>query len=164
MTKLVQEKILSAIGECEAHIQRMEGADARLKPHIPFTVQSLPTMGDDQVATLDQFIYRFTKLQDALGTRLFPAMATLVIGDDERRPFLDTLNRLEKANVLTSVETWQSLRVLRNTLAHDYPDGLEQCVEALNLLFSRWVELKNIFRTARTYYEERLQPLLARDE
>ena len=34
---------------------------------------------------------------------------------------LDKLNRLEKLGFLGSVEHWQSLRVIRNRLTHDYP-------------------------------------------
>lgn len=160
MKNLLQHKIETAIGECEAHIARIESAAAHLGPAFPLSPEKLAALPEEQVALLDQFIYRFTKLQDAVGARLFPALAVLVVGDDEPRPFLDTLNRLEKAGVLESVETWQTLRVLRNSLAHDYPDGFEQCAATLNLLFTDWRQLSSVFFTAREYFIKRLLPLM----
>jgi hypothetical protein len=127
---------------------------------FPLSAEKLTALPEGQVAVLDQFIYRFTKLQDALGSRLFPALAVLVIGDEEPRPFLDTLNRLEKAGVLESVETWQTLRVLRNNLAHDYPDSVEQCAATLNLLFTDWKQLRSVFTNAHDYFVKRLLPLM----
>ncbi len=160
MTDILQHKIETAIVECESHIARIENAVAHLESVFPLSAQSLTALSDQNVTLLDQFIYRFTKLQDALGTRLFPSIAVLVVGDDEPRPFLDTLNRLEKAGVLESVEIWQALRVLRNSLAHDYPDSTEQCSETLNILFGDWKMMRSIFFTARKYFIERILPLL----
>jgi len=160
VTDLLQHKIESAIGECEAHILRIEGAAVRLESCFPLSAESFKGLSDDQVAVLDQFIYRFTKLQDAVGARLFPALAVLVIGDDEPRPFLDTLNRLEKAGALESLETWQTLRALRNSLAHEYPESVDQCSDTLNILFTDWKQLRSIFFTARQYFSERILPLL----
>lgn len=159
MSNLVQHRIESAVKECEAHIARLTGAAARLQDTFPLTETSLKSLSDDAVTVLDQFIYRFTKLQDAIGTRLFPAMAVVIIGDEEPRPFLDTLSRLEKAGALVSMETWQSLRVLRNNLAHEYPDSTAQCVDTLNLLHTDWHQLQTIFTTARDYYTDKLRPL-----
>jgi hypothetical protein len=159
VSEMVQHRIETAIKECEAHLARLEGAAARLTDSFPLTETSLKDMPDEMVTVLDQFIYRFTKLQDAIGTRLFPAMAVAVIGDDEPRPFLDTLSRLEKVGALTSVETWQSLRVLRNNLAHEYPDSVAQCVDTLNLLNTDWRQLQKIFTTANDYYTDSLRPL-----
>jgi len=160
MTEILRHKIEMTIGECKAHIARIESAAAQLKAVFPLAPATLKALSDGNVALLDQFIYRFTKLQDAIGARLFPSIAAVVIGDDEPRPFLDTLNRLEKAGVLESVETWQTLRVLRNNLAHDYPDSVEQCSETLNILFKDWKQMRSIFFTASRYCNERILPLL----
>jgi len=53
---------------------------------------------DAQVQRVDQFILRFTKLQDAMGCRLFPAILQYLQEPYEERPMLDKLNRLEKRN------------------------------------------------------------------
>lgn len=82
----------------------------------------------------------------------------MITGSDAPRPFIDTLNQLEKAGIISSAETWQTLRVLRNNLAHDYPDGKEQCAATLNMLFVQWHQLETMFISAKTYYKEKLLP------
>ena len=37
----------------------------------PFTAESIDLLTDEQVQDIDQFIFRYTKLQDTMGTRLF---------------------------------------------------------------------------------------------
>ena len=64
---------------------------------------------------------RFTKLQDAMGARLLPAVLDHLQEPFEDRPMLDKLHRLEKLGYLPSVELWHSLRAIRNRFAHDYP-------------------------------------------
>ena len=86
---------------------------------------------------LDQLICRFTKMQDAMGKRLFPSIHGLLEESSDLVAFLDILHRLEKLGVLTSVAEWQLFRNLRNNLAHDYPEGVSQTVDTLNLLIER---------------------------
>ena len=59
----------------------------------------------------------------------------------EDRPMLDKLNRLEKMGYLASAEQWQTLRVIRNRLTHDYPTDdalkaayLNDAVQAVTVL------------------------------
>jgi hypothetical protein len=60
-------------------------------------------------------------VQDAIGSRLFPAVLTLLREPYEYKPMIDKLNRLEKLGYLESVDQWNQLRVVRNHFAHDYP-------------------------------------------
>ena len=75
----------------------------------------------------DQILYRFTKLQDAMGERLVPA--TLAWLRELREPhedwsMRDRLDRLEKLGYL-DVDAWLQWRDVRNRLAHEYPDKPE---------------------------------------
>jgi hypothetical protein len=160
VTNLLQLKIHAAIQEGDAHRHRLAQAAEQLASIFPLTAEMFDGLADETVMRLDQFIYRFTKLQDAMGTRLFPALVSMITGSDAPRPFLDTLNQLEKADVISSVETWQTLRVLRNNLAHEYPDDKEQCAATLNMLFLQWRQLETMFISVKTYYTEKLLPLL----
>jgi hypothetical protein len=160
MSDVLRFKIESALQEGASHLQRLDSGTVKLAGIFPLTPETLASLADDNVSLLDQFIYRFTKLQDTMGTRLFPAFVSMITGSDESRPFIDTPNQLEKVGVIASMETWQTLRVLRNNLAHDYPDGKEQCVATLNMLFSQWRQEEAMFTSARTYYQEKLLPWL----
>lgn len=99
----------------------MQHALQALEPHLPVLGQDLTKLDDEQVQDWDQFILRLTKLQDALGAQLYPALLAYLQEPYEDRPMLDKLNRLEKMGYLVSVEQWQSLRAIRNRLTHDYP-------------------------------------------
>jgi len=77
------------------------------------------------VRILDQLLFRFGKLQDAIGTRFLPAILQLLKEWRDNEPFLDKLNRAEKLGILPSVDQWQQLRELRNLTAYEYPDQPE---------------------------------------
>jgi hypothetical protein len=72
----------------------------------------------------DQILFRFTKLQDALGERLVPATLQRLAESFEDWSMRDRLERLEKLGFLT-VDDWLRWRELRNRLAHEYPDQPE---------------------------------------
>ncbi len=72
----------------------------------------------------DQILFRFTKLQDALGERLVPATLQQLAEPFEDWPMRDRLERLEKLGYL-AVDDWLRWRERRNRLAHEYPDQHE---------------------------------------
>jgi len=114
-------------------------------------VNSFLDMEDETVVLIDQLIYRFSKLQDAIGYRLFPLLYTILENNSEPRPFIDILNYLEKLKIIDSAEEWQFLRNLRNNLAHDYPESVKQTVETLNILYKKWDALKIMYISAKNY-------------
>jgi len=101
---------------------------------------------DTQVQALDQFILRFTKLQDAMGTRLFPATLQYLQEQYEERPMLDKLNRLEKLGYIQSAEAWQNIRNTRNKFAHDYPDDWEKNAALINVACEDAANMYNMLK------------------
>jgi len=67
-----------------------------LDPIMPMTGETFEHLSDDQVQTVDQFILRFTKLQDAMGNHLFPSILQYLQEQYEERPMLDKLNASDK--------------------------------------------------------------------
>ena len=104
---------------------------------------------------LDQFIYRFTKLQDSMATRLLPAMYAWLEDAPRPIPFLDILNRLEQLDLIENVEQWQFFRNLRKNLALDYPESLDQTATTLNLLFKNINTMKSMYLKIRLFWLER---------
>jgi hypothetical protein len=47
-------------------------------------------------------------------------------------PFIDILNRLEKADLLPSAQQWQDMREFRNHRTHEYPGNPELKISNLN--------------------------------
>jgi len=117
------------------------------------TVKQFQSLDDTLIEHIDQFIYRFSKMQDSMGRRLLPALYSYLESDTSVKPFLDILNRLEKIGVITSGKDWQFFRNLRNNLAHDYPAGIQQTVDTLNILMERIDTFIDIFITVKTRFE-----------
>jgi hypothetical protein len=115
-------RLQDAWRECEHNVYHLCRALDSLRPILPMTAEGFEHLSDAQVQTLDQFVLRFTKLQDAMGARVFPAVLEYLQEPYEERPMLDKLNRLEKLGYLESAEAWQNIRNTRNKFAHDYPD------------------------------------------
>jgi hypothetical protein len=124
-TDIIELKLRPALKECGLHRMRLHAAWEETITFGPLQEPSLAEFTDEQVRTLDQLLFRFGKLQDAIGTRLLPAILQLVQEWRDNEPFLDKLNRAEKLGILPSVEQWQLLRELRNQTAHEYPDQPE---------------------------------------
>ena len=138
MDEVLKLKCASALEECKKHAQRINTALKFLEPLFPLTEAVLNALSDEQTAVLDQFLYRFAKLQDCIGLRLIPAVYALLESDTSAHPFIDILNRLEKLGVLTSAADWQYFRSLRNNFAHEYPERSEDIVNAINALYASW--------------------------
>jgi len=153
MTEIEKAKIHSVFKECSSHVKRLQTASFRLEGYFPLLTNNFQDLDDETVLLIDQLIYRFTKLQDAIGHRLFPVIYSVLEGDDTPRPFLDTLHYLEKINIIESVEDWQMLRNLRNNLAHDYPDSVRQTMDTLNILYTTWPLLKKMYLSAEKYLQ-----------
>lgn len=111
-------------------------AKRALQSVLPLNAERLRSLDDEQVAIIDQFVGRFAKLQDAMGTKLLPWVLELTKEQGNLEAYLDKLNRLEKIGALPSVNEWLELREMRNAFAHDYPEDSELQAAILNRAFS----------------------------
>lgn len=132
--EIIDFKLLPALRECALHQARMNSAWVEAVEFPALREEAKIQLTDSQIRTLDQLVFRFGKLQDAIGTRLLPAMLQLVQEWRDNEPFLDKLNRAEKLGMLPSVEQWQWLRELRNQTAHEYPENPLLTMENLRRL------------------------------
>lgn len=73
----------------------------------------------------DQLLFRFIKLQDAMGERLVAGTLESLAEPYEDRPMRDRLDRLEQLGYL-DVDRWLGWRALRNRLAHEYPEDADK--------------------------------------
>lgn len=138
--------------QCRRHLHHLQHALTALQPILPVSAEALPSLDDEVVQDWDQFILRFTKLQDAMGAHLFPAALAYLQEPYDDRPMLDKLHRLEKLGYLGSVERWQELRVIRNRFGHDYPQDDVLRAGYLNQAVAAAHELAALF--------ERFRPLI----
>ena len=57
-----------------------------------------------------------------------------------------------KRRILTSAESWQFFRNLRNNLAHDYPENIDQTAATLNMLNDEFPTFEKMYTTVRDYW------------
>ncbi len=125
-------KLAQAWTQCQRHLHHLRHALADVTPSLPMTASQVQRLDDEAVQDWDQLILRMTKLQDAMGSRLFPAALEVLQEPYEDRPMLDKLHRLEQLGMLPSTGDWQRLRAVRNRFAHDYPEDDELKAALLN--------------------------------
>ncbi len=94
---------------------------------------------DDERDVQDRFIFRFSKIVDAMRKRLFPQLLDYAEELDGLPTLRDRLNRLEKYDLLET-DDWIELGLRRNAFEHDYPDpssreaSLKQAFEMLGAI------------------------------
>ena len=132
-----QIKLTKYFNEREKHIQRINEAYEDMREIIPLTVERYKNLTKDQVQDIDQYIFRFSKLQDTMGDKLFRLVLQRYEETDAPLPFMDILNKLEKYGCISSAKEWAYLRKLRNEIAHQYDDEAEEMTQAINALLTQ---------------------------
>lgn len=128
-------RLEAILHECSIHAERIAYARDLSSALFPLNAEAYSRLDADAVQKLDQLVYRFTKLQDALGAKLFPLLAAELREDAESLTVFDRLAVLEKAGAVPSANEWFELREVRNQLAHDYHDDPENGAGYLNDLY-----------------------------
>ena len=106
--------------QCERHLHFLRYAMQSLQPVLPFTTDFLINMDDERVK--EPF---------------------------EDRPLLDKLHLLKKLGYLESMDQWHTLRSVRNSFAHDYPQDDALKVAYLNQAIESVPIFENILARVR---------------
>lgn len=109
----------------------------------------------EKLKTIDTFIYRFIKLQDMMGDKLFKILLDEIGEYKETMSLLDVLDRLEKLGLINKSEIWMHYRKLRNKLTHEYPNNEEEIAEGIGLAIEAFDEIEGIFQAIREYVKVR---------
>ena len=147
-----KERVERIIRECDKHVLRINDSTDQMKAFMPLNSVDYENLSALQIQIIDQFLFRFSKLQDSIGERLFKAILTVLDENIDNTPFIDILNRLEKIGILESVEEWRELRYIRNELSHTYDDS-EEVVLSINKIFSKKDNLLSIYKKIKDYYK-----------
>lgn len=107
---------------------------------------SLEAFADyENVKTIDSFIYRFSKIQDYMGEKLFPLVLDMLGEYKASLSFKDILNKLERLELIKSARQWINFREIRNTLTHEYPDNECEIIEGIKIAVIAYHEIKKIY-------------------
>ena len=70
---------IDIIEVCDKHILRINEALKGLGLDLPISPDCYASLSAEQVRCIDQFIFRFSKLQDAVGAKIFPVQTNGLI-------------------------------------------------------------------------------------
>lgn len=125
----IKNRLRSHLKEAKIHIDRLEETLKVLNEYYPIDSKKSELLKDK----LDVLAFRFAKLQDLIGNKIFREYLENIEFPTEGKNFLELLKELEKENIV-DIDKWSELRSARNSIAHDYPNEEEQRFEAINFL------------------------------
>ncbi len=145
-----------ALRQCERHAQRMSRAMARIP--FPLDGHELAEDNENLITLIDQFVFRYTKLQDTLGEHVLRPFCTQVLLElVEDRSLADVLALLERRGYL-SADDWRMQRAMRNALTHEYPEHVTWQAEALNRARAMSLQLIDWLARLKLEFEQRKTP------
>jgi len=152
--KDIRQTFREKIYECNQHKKRLQGAKEKLQDIMPLNVEKYNELDDIFISIIDQLIFRFSKLQDTMGDKIFPSILELNGENVKKMTFIDRLNRLEELELLYQVD-WMSLRKERNEIAHEYSFNQEEVVDSINLIYKRVDKLLAIYDNIYNYCQNK---------
>ena len=109
----------------------------------------------EKIKTIDAFIFRFIKLQDFMGDKLFKELLKRVGEYKDNMSLIDVLDKLEKLEVIDNSDKWIDFKVLRNKLTHEYPDNRDDVIEGIELAIEQFVDIEIILSGIITYIDKK---------
>ena len=148
-----QENLEVILDECKQHSKRIYYASQKMRIFMPLTLDKFWKLSEEKIGYIDQFLFRFIKLQDAIASKLFPIILLFLGEDISYKSFIDRLNRLEQLSLISSRYEWEDLGKTRNALAHEYEKATNDSVKYLNEIFQKRDELIHFYQSISQYYQ-----------
>ena len=108
---LLQERLRRYFYEINRHIEHIKEAKEELK--LP--IKSYDGLKKIEKFALNTLIFRFSKLQDLLGTKIFRDFLDFSGLNIKELTFFDILKEIEKAGI-TDIDSWNELRAPLKTI------------------------------------------------
>ena len=150
------DKLKKILNMLETNFERLDYAYSRSQYLLPFNIPIIKKLEAEQISFIDQYIFRYSKIQDIMGEKLFRMILEAVEENTESFAFIDIINKLEKLEVLSDKSEWLYLRKLRNEVSHEYPLVDEEAVVALNSLFNSKEKLADFYKSCVKYLRKRM--------
>lgn len=101
---------------------------------------------------VNSFLFNYSKIQDKIGAKLFREVLYAQKEIESKNMLMrDVLNLLEKIGVLNSANEWERVREIRNALAHEYPFGVDERIENLQLAMEGYELIKKVYRKLKEF-------------
>jgi uncharacterized protein with HEPN domain len=107
----------------------------------------------ERIKTIDAFIFRFIKLQDFMGDKLFKELIKRIGEYKDNMSLIDVLDKLEKLEIIDNTDKWLNFRTIRNKLTHEYPNNEEDTINGIKLAMVYFVEIGITLENVKIYIE-----------
>ena len=147
-------KIISYLKESSRHYEILLEAKKQIHHMFPLSKKQYENFKLEDIKNIDWFLYRFFKLQDTVGAKIFKLVASTFHQNVDELSFAKVLSILEKAKIIPSSDDWQALRNARNKIAHEYNDQTDLNIENLNRLYESFAILNEVFKNLQKKYNK----------
>ena len=150
---MIDSKLQKVFIQCDKHLATIKRAHSKMAAFMPLDATRFNQLSDDEIEHIDQYVFRFSKLQDTMGERLFILLLEFLKEDNPKsKPFIDILNRLEQLGIVADKNIWLELRTIRNNIAHQYEDEPQQAAEVMNAIYATQSTLETIYLAIKARY------------
>ncbi len=124
------------LNESKRHLNILKNDLLEIENLIPLDDEKLSAFLENErnLMLLDQIAYRYIKLQDILG-KLLRVYFSLKGENVENLTMIDIVSLAEKIGFPIDEDLWMELRILRNSITHDYPQTYDEVAKSLNRLY-----------------------------
>ncbi len=151
--KISTIRIEKYLNECDKHVKRIIESFDEVQSQFPLSAKKYVELSNYDVKNIDQYLFRFAKLQDTIGDKLFKAVIGNYVESVDELTFIDILNKLEKIKIIDNAEEWSILRKIRNDISHHYDDEPHEMAEALNSIFAQKEVLIGIYQKIKEHFQ-----------
>ncbi len=148
----IHKKLELHLAESTIHTDRLLDVLSILETLHPLDSEKLETITLENKDKLDVLAFRFSKLQDLLGTKIFREYLTVLQYPIEDKNFLELLKELDKEKII-DIDIWSEFRGIRNSISHDCPSGEDEKLEAINYLIKNVKYLIDITKKIKVSFE-----------
>ena len=158
---VIEERLKRYFEEAKKHIKKIEVARDVLQRVMPLDESSLAKLYEKEQDKLDILIFRFAKLQDLLGRKIFRSILAYS-GYATDISFVEILSELERERLI-DIDRWMALRDARNAIAHEYLNEQKQIVDELNFVYHEIGYLIELTHRLEEYFDAIKSKRAARD-
>lgn len=109
----------------------------------------------EKIKTIDAFIFRFIKLQDFMGNKLFKTLLMRIGEYRDNMSLIDILDKLEKLEIINDADKWIDFRMVRNSLTHEYPDNEKDVIDGIKKAILFFKDMEVILQNIKRYVNDR---------
>ncbi len=152
-TEVLREN-LEVAARMQHHLER---SHQQISDDVLLQPGQVSQLDDAQIDRLDLYLGRFSKLQDFITSKLFRSVTLASLEDTSQDiSLIDTLRRMEKYDIVHDFDDWLRVRLLRNSLTHEYLTDEAAITENINAAFSANEILGATLARVRKYYEKHI--------